>query len=363
MKILLIGPLPKPITGVSLANKTLLACFRKKGIQVSAINTISKLGVSSKGGEHFSLLKVIEFLLIYLKVFKIGFPNIIYCTPGQTFFGVAKYAPFIFYAKLFKIPYVIHLHGNYLGREYSQLVGWKKRVFKKLIAGAAAGIVLSKSLRKNFEGLIPQTCVFEVKNFVNEYIILKNLQEKSYEQPVFLFLSNLMKEKGIGAFLDALAVLKSENKKFKAFIAGAIETGMKERIEQKLEALKPEAEYLGVVQGKEKRAVLLRSNIFVFPTFYAMEGQPIALLEAMATGNIPVVTAHAGIPDVVSPENAVFVEKENVQDLVQQLSVLAGNLKGYKSMAALNLEMIKEAYREEKFSDAVLCILKKYAKA
>ena len=44
-----------------------------------------------------------------------------------------------------------------------------------------------------------------------------------------------------------------------------------------------------------------------------MEGQPISILEAMGFGNVIITTKHAGIPDICSDKNAVFVEKKDVQ--------------------------------------------------
>ena len=44
------------------------------------------------------------------------------------------------------------------------------------------------------------------------------------------------------------------------------------------------------------------ADVFVLPTFYPFEGQPLVLLEALAAG-VPVVsTFHAGIPETVRNE-------------------------------------------------------------
>ena len=54
-------------------------------------------------------------------------------------------------------------------------------------------------------------------------------------------------------------------------------------------------DYIGIVNGKAKKNLLEWGNVFVLPTFYKMEGQPISILEAMATKNLVVTTNHAGI--------------------------------------------------------------------
>ena len=52
----------------------------------------------------------------------------------------------------------------------------------------------------------------------------------------------------------------------------------------------------------------------MLPTYYKMEGQPISILEAMATGNVILTTRHAGIPDVVTDgKHGRFFEKKNAK--------------------------------------------------
>jgi len=40
-----------------------------------------------------------------------------------------------------------------------------------------------------------------------------------------------------------------------------------------------------------------------------MEGQPISIIEAMASGNLIITTKHGGIQDICSDMNALFCKK------------------------------------------------------
>ena len=99
------------------------------------------------------------------------------------------------------------------------------------------------------------------------------------------YLSNLMKEKGIFCLLNALKNLEKNNIIYKAKIAGNIDQKYSKEILNLFTELK-NAEYIGVVNGDDKKNLLKWGNVFVLPTFYKMEGQPISILEAMATGNV-----------------------------------------------------------------------------
>lgn len=362
MKVLLIGPLPNPIDGCSLSNFTLCKNLDENHIAYEAINTNVK-SVSSKQGSSFSLKKSFIFFKVYLKVFRVLHAKVVYLTPGQTFFGVLKYSPFILLCQWCRIPYIIHVHGNHLGKEYDSLIGFKKNVFYKLISKASAGIVLSKSLRNNFKGLLSEENIYEVENFANDELYSSyrpNLKNK--EKLTILFLSNLIAEKGVLDFLDALKMLKNKNIEYKAYLAGKMEDEYKEILCDKIKYLGHQVEYLGVIRGEIKNKYLNESNVFVLPTYYKMEGQPISILEAMAMGNIVITTEHAGILDVFSSNNGYFVNKKSPEEIALVLQTISKNLKDHiNKISSINRSYAESKFTEEIFSNKIIKILEKVA--
>ena len=79
----------------------------------------------------------------------------------------------------------------------------------------------------------------------------------------------------------------------------------------------------GLVCGSQKARLLSVADIFVFPTYYPLEGQPLAILEAMAA-SLPVVsTPRAAIPDcVIHGETGVLVQERSSVALVEALKSL-----------------------------------------
>ena len=359
MRIVIIGPFPKPINGCSLANEILAKQLRfNKNISVSTINTNTDT-ISSENVGHFSFKKVFSFLKVYKNISIIKKSDVIYTTPGQTFFGVAKYIPFYFYCLLHKKSYIIHIHGNHLGNEFKSLTGFKKWFFSYFIKKSSAGIVLSNSLRSNFDFLLNQDKVFVVENFAQDELT-KNLElNKSNNKLQLLYLSNLMEEKGILDFLDSLLLLKKANIDFTADIAGKIEDESQITINNKLVELGDLVKYHGVVFGKNKIGLLQKSNVFVLPTYYKMEGQPISLIEAMATGNIIVTTNFSGIPDIISKDNGYFVQPKSPKSIFEALSKINGNLeKSINQYSLVNIEYVKSNFTEAQFSNKILDVIK-----
>lgn len=350
--------MPDPITGVSFANETIRSYLARQDQSVRVVNTHVYGGVSNAHG-RFSIRKALSFLGVYSGVFKTFTADVLYLTPGQTFWGIVKYAPFILLTVVLGKPYVIHLHGNYMGKEYSQLTGVKKRIFRFLVGKASAGIALSESLRANFDGLLPGNRVFSVPNFVEERFMEQACQDKVKTELRCLYFSNLMKEKGCLDFLRALEILKEKGAPFSAVVAGGYEEESRAEVSELLEKLKPEVDYVGVLKGKAKIDAFRNTNVFVLPTYYPMEGQPISILEAMAAGSVIITTRHAGIPDILDESNALFVEAMAPERIASALENLYQSPELFSAFYKRNVEKAREEYTEERFGRSVLDILNK----
>ena len=346
-KILIIGPFPPPISGVSIANQVMSKGLQKKNWKVDKINSEYSVNITHEHGQ-ISFRKF-YFIKTYLLVGKVLFSKIIYITIGQSYFGVLKYLPFILVAKLGRKKLVVHLHGNHLLKEYNALKGLKRIIFHKIISMFDYGIVLSESLRKNFEPFLKKEAVFELHNFFEASLILppeKLIPQKNYSELRVVFLSNLIKEKGINVLLEAVIKLKSKGINIQLKVAGnTIKENDLSRYFNTLDGV----DYVGVVHGKEKQELLLWSTVFCLPTYYKMEGQPISILEAMAMGNLILTTNHAGITDVCKEQNAVFCEKESIEDLANKLEELVDDQNQIRKKGLLNMQYANSSFTEELF--------------
>ena len=355
--VLLIGPFPNPISGVSIANKVV-----KKILSVDLDFSVDIIDTSYPSFDEeigkFSIKKTLFFLWINISVVKVLRNKIIYITPGQTFFGIAKYGLFIILSSLLKKELIIHVHGNHLGEEYKSLAGFKKYIFRILISKFTKGIVLSNSLKHNLTPFLNEKYIFSLPNFAQDYLLTENKKLVTDELRVF-YLSNLMKEKGIICLLKALKHLESNNIEYKAKIAGNIDLKYSKEILKLFKELK-NTEYIGIVDGEAKKNLLNWGNVFVLPTFYKMEGQPISILEAMATKNLIVTTDHAGISDIFQDKiNGFFVEKNNVKSIVEILSYIADNKNKIKIIAEDNSCYFLNNFTIDKFKQNLLEIIKK----
>ena len=355
MKLLIIGPQPEPITGNSLSNKIVYEYLPQySNVQTDVINTSYKVLKEDLG--VFSLEKAFHYIKQYKSLWKIRENDKVYITTGQTFFGVLKYFPYFFLAKILNKEIIIHIHGNHLWKEYKSLTGIKKSIFYKILSMADKGIVLSFSLKKNLTPFIDEKYIYILENFVEDFLFVNPIPKK-FDKIRIIYLSNLMKEKGILDLLKALEILQNNNVEYEAKIAGGIDSVLQPTLEHYWGKLH-NIEYLGTVYGQEKKELLEWGNVFVFPTYYAMEGQPISIFEAMATGNIVITTPHAGIPDVFLEEkNGFYIDKKSPDSIATKLTELQESLEQHKVISENNKEEAKEKYRVSSFTKKLHSIL------
>ncbi len=364
MRILVVGPLPPPVNGMSLANRMLVDGLQRKTHDVDTIDTktgTKRDNVKNQGRVSFrkvsrSIMPVMKGIRKILLTRKY---EVIYLTPSQNANGYLKYVPIMWAARVKKIPCFIHIHGGYFRTMYDGLRGWKKRVVDKSLRELAGAIVLGPSLKYMFEDLVPDEKIFVCENgvenevFATEEEIRQKIERYNTDDTIrVVYLSNLMESKGILDLFEAVKMLRNQGKKVHLDVAGAIEPAIEARVREYLSKLGDAVTYHGVVKGKKKKELLLNNYIFCLPTYYPNEGQPISILEAMANGCAIVTTDHGGIKDIVNEEYGVFVEKRrprSIANCFEELDCETKMIKGWFEAS--------QKYRKDQFVSRIERVL------
>lgn len=358
MKILMIGPFPDPITGMSVSNQMLLSGLLENGHEVEFIDSNAERTFTSlKAQGKFSIKKVLNSIRpIAIGCYKILFEkfDVVYVTPAQSYLGFLKYTPFINVANFKKIKCYLHFHGGFVRIMYDSVDAKKQETLKSYFNKSTGIIVLGNSLTKMFNGLLDKNKVFVCENGVQDEYMLNKKQfntqlnnNENIEELQILYLSNLMLSKGILDLMKACIKLKEENFKFHLNLAGAIEAEIVDTVNSMIKELGDSVTYHGVVNGDKKSALLKANHVFCLPTYYPNEGQPISILEAMGNGLAIITTNQGGIIDIFKDdENGVICNKKDPDSICEAIKKCSQN---YTKYAKKNYYECLAKYNKKEF--------------
>jgi glycosyltransferase involved in cell wall biosynthesis len=95
----------------------------------------------------------------------------------------------------------------------------------------------------------------------------------------------------------------------------------------------------GTVCGAKKFELLAACDAFVLPTYYRDEGQPIAVIEALASALPVVATEYRGIPEILPEEmRALCVPPKDPEAIARRLARLALDAEAYRGLSRAAVE-------------------------
>lgn len=303
-KICFLAQFAPPITGLSKAVETLYFSKKLANRKLYKINTAK------------------NYLFPWNLIRMIGLhADLYYLTLSQSRAGNLRDLIFLMFITLSHNRVIVHLHGgNYRQLVDSKLPVWQKKLNYMLLGRVSSGIVLGPSLTFNFQGMIPDSKIYVVKNCVDDKYVLSDEEfiQKSNVQnlkPIkhIVFLSNFIREKGYRYVLEMAKMAKIDScskTHFHFDFAGAFFS--KKESDYFFNYIRDNGldnivTYHGVVEGERKKKLLANADAFVLLTSYPKEGQPISILEAQANGAVVIASDFSGIPDIIQDTRTGFL--------------------------------------------------------
>lgn len=172
--------------------------------------------------------------------------------------------------------------------------------------------------------------------------------EEKNEEPIILFTSRLLKEKGIEDFVTAAHILKKEGLQAKFQVAGNVypdNARSMTREEMQDAHDKGVIEWLG--QVSDMPDLLRQSMMVVLPSYYG-EGVPKVLLEAAAIGR-PIITCDApGCREAVANDvNGVLVPPQSAEILAEEIKALVGDAERRARYGAAGRKRVEEDFHAD----------------
>ena len=354
MKILVIAPMPPPVTGHSLASKTLVDALR--GVHEADVVDLS---VGSMHDGVVTAQRIREVGKVLLAVWRRRrWADVVYLTISESRAGNLKDLCIYLLCVGRLRQLFVHLHGGTLGYLFERHP-WLRRVNAVFLGAIGGVIVTGPSHRDIFAGLIDAARVHVVPNsaeshlFVADPDILQKFADTGRLR--VLYLSGMTREKGYHDLLEAWLGLAPEvRSRIQLDFAGRFDAEAEKAMFLDRIAECAGVQYHGVVSGEDKRRLLARAHLFCLPTCMR-EGQPIAILEAYAAGCVVVTTGQRGIRDVFTDQvNGFEVVEQSPASIAAVLVTALDDTARLRQVGIANRRTAGERYRVENFTGALI---------
>lgn len=301
------------VSGISSVVNNILAASDENYIHFS---------VGKKDGQKRNIMWILDQFTLPFKLMHALSKNkidILHLNAPLNNLAIVRDFVFLSVAKMMGVKVLLHLHGG----KYLKTIPknkWLYRYLKRYFNSAGHVVVLS-TLEKD---LLLQNYNINAEKItpIANCVILPDIKhKKSHEKARIIFLGRIVESKGVFDIVKALSQLIIERSDFEFFLYG---TGPEEdRLNvQFSQALNDNFQFKGIVSGNAKSEAFLEADIFLLPSHYG-EGLPIALLESMSYGVIPIVTDDGSMATVIEDGiNGYMVDKNNSLQLYNILNEL-----------------------------------------
>ena len=358
-KILFCMHLPPPVHGASVVGKQIHdSMIIRDAFDCYFLNPAASESVSAIG--HFSLKKVADMMRFYRRVcafVKNEKPKMVYITPSTWDWGFYRDFITVCLLKHYHCKIVAHFHNKpqiaFTQKWYNK---WLYRRFFKDIHT----IFLANRLADSFRMYLDDAHIHICPNGMPK--ILKKISRKEKHTPYnFLFVSNMMAEKGVLVLLEACAILLRKGCEFTCRFIGQWSDVSEQYFNDvcKSKGLVERVHAIGPKYGEEKNAFFANADALVFPTFYHGETFGLVLLEAMQYA-LPIITTSEGaLAEVVDSNCGFIVEKQNAEALANKMQYLIENPAVGRKMGINGRVKFEHEYTLESFEDRLYAILRK----
>ena len=359
------GPRAKnAVTGVALAFDLLIQGLETWQIDHRIVDatfrgTVSKSGTFAIGRsfETVCVIALVWWQLLFCKIY--------YATMSTSSVGFIRDYLTIGCAKLLGRRTVLHLHGGGFEDFYMNAKPWLQGLIRANLRRTDTIVVLGELLKEQFycAGDFVKPKLVAVPNGLTLGVEEPEAQTKRLpsDEPIeLLYLSSLMPSKGFFDVLQAMCILRKKQpgryhlNLCGSFVDAKTETAVEVCDDGSLGAyietngLQNCVTYHGQVRGEMKDQQFKQAHVFLLPTSYPWEGQPLSIIEALAFSTPVISCYHKGIPELIEVgKSGLFVEPRSQESIAEAVVSLGVDLDKFGSMSQRAREHYETHFKRE----------------
>ncbi|PWC32572.1 glycosyltransferase family 4 protein [Azospirillum sp. TSO35-2] len=336
------GRLPPPVDGMSRVTALVLDRLRDRLRGRGRIEVADLSPGWNGGGAAYHLRKAGRVLGAVGRLFGgLGAPDRRFYMPVDSGWGALYTAALAGTARLLGYERVLHHHSFATIAKPT----WRMRLLTRIAGADCTHVLLCPAMQMRFQSIYPaaRTCM-TMSNAI--FSIPDAGLHRRRSGPLRIgHLSNLCTDKGLDTMFALLRALQVEGVDATLVLAGpGLRPQDNAMIAAGLMAFDGAVEYHGPVDGAAKEAFYRDIDVFVFPTRYRNEAQPLVLFEAMAAG-VPVLAYERGcIGSDIPAEGLVPQDTDFVKAALPILAAWADDREALAAAAAQTLTRARVAY-------------------
>lgn len=338
MKILLIGPSPYRAQGG-------MATVLNDMLQSEELNKRYEIDMHESYIEGSLLKRMLFSFCTYCKFKSLYKPYDVFHIHMASYTSTFRKGYYIRFLKRHGKKVLLHVHGGEYLKFYNGLSEKKRRIVDNIWQQSDLIIVLSEEWKSQFDKIFDSEKIVVLNNGIDVEAYSAAISSSENNKDAFLMMGRLEREKGIYDLIKAMSIAVKNNPKIKLFIAG---DGEKEKVQDliKEKGLSDNIKLAGWLNFEDKLNLMKNVSTVILPSHG--EGLPMSILEGMAAGKAIISTAVGAIPEVVSEENGILFQPEDVETLAQIILKCSLNPDLLQSMSEKNIKKIEEQYSMKK---------------
>ncbi|OZM79405.1 glycosyltransferase family 4 protein [Pseudonocardia sp. MH-G8] len=273
---------------------------------------IEHIATHGDGSRAWKVLTFARAALLYLRALLVARPDLVHLHMSSHGSFVRK-AVLFWIARAFHVPALVHVHGSRFDEFHDRLPAPLRLVVRGVLTHAAVVLTLGERWAERISRIAPGARVEVVPNAV---VVPESVAPRAGDALQVVFLGAIGERKGAFCLLRAWAKLVAGwDGPVPVHLTLAGDGGVTEARRSVVAlGIERSARVQDWLSPAEAAALLEAADVLVLPSRH--EGQPMAVLEAMARGVCVVASGVGGIPELVEDTRSGLLVPPDDPDLL-----------------------------------------------